>query len=418
MIKERCLERFIRYVKMDTQSREDAGDKYPSTDTQIIFGNLLKQECENMGLSDVRIDPYGYVFAALPGNVPFPDNHKIPVIGFLAHMDTSPEVSGSGVQPVIHTDYKGGDIILPGDSSQVIRVDEHPDLKAKIGEDIITSNGTTLLGADNKVGIAEILTFAEYLIKTPEIFHGDIRICFTPDEEIGAGTKFLNINSFGADFAYTVDGEGTGVIENESFNASTAAITIKGVSVHPGYAKNRLVNALRIASDIITFTGSLPAPENTEAREGYVHPYSIQGGSGEAVLKILLRDFELKGIDEKVRQLENSIDRAKKKFPDAVIQLNVEESYRNMRLKLQEDERVVDYALEAVEKAGIKAKTGQIRGGTDGARLSYMGLLTPNIFTGGHSFHSKTEWISLQDMVKTVETLICLVRIWAEKTDS
>ena len=418
MIKEKCLERFIRYVKMDTQSREDAGDKYPSTDTQIIFGNLLKQECGNIGLSDVRIDHYGYVTASLPGNLPYDVNKETPVTGFLAHMDTSPEVSGSGVQPVIHTDYRGGDIILPGDNSQVIKVDEHPDLKEKIGEDIITSNGTTLLGADNKAGIAEILTFAEYLIKTPEILHGDIRICFTPDEEVGAGTKFFNINSFGADFAYTVDGEGAGVIENENFNASTATVTIKGVSVHPGYAKNKLVNALRIASDIISLTGSLPAPENTEAREGYLHPYSIQGGNGEIVLKILLRDFELEGIDEKVFQLENILERAQKKYSDAAINLKIEESYRNMRLKLQEDERVVEYALEAVKRAGIKAKTGMIRGGTDVARLSYMGLLTPNIFTGGHSFHSKTEWISLQDMVKTVETLICLVQIWAEKSGS
>ncbi|MCK5147679.1 peptidase T [bacterium] len=409
------IDRLFRYVKMDTQSRDDSGEKYPSTEKQKELSKLLVKELKVLGLDSASMDEYGYVMATLASNLSSEDTAKVPTIGFLAHVDTSPDVSGLDVKPVIHANYQGGDIVLPGDTSQIIRENENPDLTTQIGKDIITSDGTTLLGADNKAGIAEIMTMIAYLQDHPEIRHANIKIAFTPDEEVGTGTKFFDVDKFGADYAYTVDGEQVGGIENETFNASAATFTIKGIVVHPGYAKNRLVNAVRIAADIVMALEEYPAPETTEGREGYIHPYVLNGSASEMKIKLLLRDFELEGIKQKSHYLRRIRDRIAAKYPKADISLEVQESYRNMRLKLQEKPEVVDYALEAVRRAGIEPVLNIIRGGTDGARLSYRGLLTPNIFTGGHSFHSKQEWISIQDMEKTVETLVNLVQIWVEK---
>jgi len=414
-MRQSMIDRFLRYVQIDTQSKEGVVDAYPSTEKQKVLGRLLVEELLALGLTDAAMDEHGYIMATLPANLPFDEAVKVPVIGLLAHMDTSPEVSGFNVKPQIHQNYQGGDIVLPGDMSQVIRASENPDLAKQMGHDIITSDGTTLLGADNKAGIAEILTAVAYLKAHPEIKHGTLRIGFTPDEEVGTGTKFFNVEEFGAQYAYTVDGEKAGEVENETFNASAATFKITGVGVHPGYAKGKMVNAVRIAADIVSALADFPAPETTEGREGYIHPYVITGGAYEVTIKMLLRDFELDGNEAKSRHLNEIRERVAAKYPKAEISLDVVESYRNMRLKLEDVPEVVEYAMEAVTRSGMEAHLQIIRGGTDGARLSYMGLPTPNLFTGGHNFHSSLEWISVQDMEKSVETLVHLVQIWVEK---
>ena len=390
-MKDKLLERFFSYVKIDTQSQEDVEDRYPSTEKQKELSKILVNNLKEIGLKDAEMDSHGYVMATLPSNLSKEDERKVPVIGFLGHVDTSPEVSGKDVKPTVHENYQGDDIVLPGDSTQVIKVDENPELKKFVGDDIITSDGTTLLGADNKAGIAEIFMMLENLIQNPDIPHGKIRVGFTPDEEVGTGTKYFDVKKFGADFAYTVDGEKMGEIENETFNASTAIFTIKGINLHPGYAKGKLVNAIRIAADILKELEGDPAPETTEKREGYLHPYVIQGGVEETTIKVLIRDFDQEGMEVKGKRLQNIQKKISDKHSKAVIELDIQESYQNMRVKLDEDPRVVEYALEAVKQSGLEPKLQIIRGGTDGARLSFMGLLTPNIFTGGMNFHSKTE---------------------------
>lgn len=415
-MRKELIERFFKYVKIDTQSKEDVEDCYPSTDKQKELSKLLVRELQDLGLEDAAMDEYGYVMATLKGNLSDDKLAKVPIIGFLGHVDTSPEVSGKNVKPIIHDNYQGGDITLPGDHSQVIKVDENPVLKTNIGNDIITSDGTTLLGADNKAGIAEIMTMIDFLKQNPEIKHGTIRIGFTPDEETGNGTKYFNVQKYGADFAYTVDGGTVGEVENETFNASGAVFIINGINVHPGYAKDKLVNGIRIVAEIIHEMENDPAPENTEMREGYLHPYVIQGGVEKVTLKILLRDFNMAGIEEKSTRLENIRKKIADRYPKSKIKLEIKESYRNMRYKLDEDTRVVEYALEAVKRCGIQPELQLIRGGTDGAKLCYEGLLTPNIFTGGQNFHSKLEWIPIPAMIKTVETLVNLVQIWVEKS--
>lgn len=410
------VDRFFKYVKMDTQSKEGVVEAYPSTEKQKALAQVLVQELLDLGLGDAAMDEYGYVTATLPGNLPAGQAEKVPVIGLLAHMDTSPEVSGKGVNPQIHSQYAGGDIVLPGDTSQIILVSENPDLNEQMGNDIITSDGTTLLGADNKAGIAEIMTAVAHLQAHPEIKHGTVRIGFTPDEEVGTGTRFFDVERFGAKYAYTVDGGRAGEVENETFNASAATFTITGIGVHPGYAKGKMVNAVRIAADIISALEDFPAPETTEQREGYIHPYIVNGGAYEVTIKLLLRDFELAGNEAKSVHLQQIRDRVAEKYPKATIKLNVVESYRNMRLKLEEVPEVVEYALEAVGRSGAPAHLQIIRGGTDGARLSYMGLPTPNLFTGGHNFHSSLEWISVQDMEKAVASLVHLIQIWVERS--
>lgn len=407
------VERFFRYVKIDTQSKEEVEDQYPSTEKQKELSRLLVDELKDMGIADAEMDEFGYVMATLPSNLPAEKTPQIPVIGFLAHVDTSPEISGRDVNPVLHENYSGGDIILSESSGLAIKADENPDLEECMGHDIITSDGSTLLGADDKAGVAEIMTMADVLLKNPTIPRGTIRIGFTPDEEVGAGTKYFDIEKFGAQYAYTVDSGRAGNVENETFNAATAVFRIKGVGVHPGYAKGKLVNATRIASEIIKELEDMPAPETTEKKEGYLHPYSMEGGSYEMTLKILIRDFEIEGLKEKSVFLEGLRERVAEKYPAGDIRLEINDSYMNMRYKLEEAPQVVDLAMESVRCAGIEPHLTSIRGGTDGASLSYRGLPTPNLFTGGHNFHSRFEWVSVQDMELAVNALVHLVELWA-----
>ena len=410
------LERFFRYVKIDTQSQEDVADRYPSTAKQLDLAKILVKELIDLGLKDAAMDEFGIVMATLPSNLAPTEAARIPVIGLIAHLDTSPEVSGKDVKPIIHQNYRGGDIKLPGDPNVIIRQSENPILAEKIGEDIVTSDGTTLLGADDKAGIAEIMSFLSYLQKHPDIKHGTLRIAFTPDEEVGAGTDHFDVKKFGADFAYTVDGETVGEIEIETFNASAGIFTVHGINVHPGYAKGKMVNAIPIAAEIVRLIDREPSPATTEKREGYLHPYVIEGGVEKVTLRVLLRDFDADGIRAKTVRLNEIRDQVASQFPRARIELEVKESYKNMYVKLAENPKVIEYALEATRRAGIQPKTQIIRGGTDGAKLCFMGLPTPNIFTGGHNFHSKQEWISVQDMEKTVATLVNLVQVWVEKS--
>ena len=406
------LDRFLNYVKFDTQSSEES-DTYPSTDKQLDLCRHLVKELKEIGLHEVEITEHGYVFASIFPNV----THQVPTIGFIAHVDTSPEVSGKNVNPVINKKYKGNDIILKKDKSQIIEYEMNPALKDCMGHDIITGDGTTLLGADNKAGIAEIMGAAQFLIENPDVKHGKIRIAFTVDEEVGEGTKFFDTKKFAAEYAYTVDGETVGEIENETFCADTAIVTIEGVNVHPGYAKNILINGIKIAAE---FLEKLPkdgmSPETTEKREGYLHPHAIKGSVEHTELIFLVRDFDVDGLKEKENFLQMLCNKFSNKYRQASIHLEIKESYRNMKQVLDKYPLVVEYAKEAIRRTGLEPKLNLIRGGTDGARLSFMGIPTPNLFTGGHNFHSKREWISVQDMQKAVETIVYLCEIWAQKS--
>lgn len=408
-IGDTAVERFLRYVKFDTQSAE--GSKtYPSTEKQKELGRQLVQELKELGFKDASMDDYGYVTATLTAN----SQRKIPVIGLVAHMDTSHEVSGKDVKPQTHVNYSGGEIVLSGDNSQVIRPSESPELAKKIGHDIITSDGTTLLGADDKAGIAEVVDALHYLSKHPEIEHGTIKVAFTPDEEVGSGVKYFDVKKFGAQYAYTLDGETIGEVENETFCADSLTFTFRGIPFHPGYAKGKLVNSIKIAS---AFVEKLPkgelSPETTEKKEGYVHPNSIQGGVETTTVKFIIRDFEVKGLKEKEEFLRSLAEGTVRSYPKSSFEFKIEESYRNMKYVLDKYPEVVEKALEAVRMSGLEPRIHSIRGGTDGARLCYMGLPTPNIGTGGHNYHSKLEWVSVQDMKKAVEIIINLVKVWA-----
>jgi tripeptide aminopeptidase len=411
---DEMVERFTRYVAIDTQSEENSKG-YPSTAKQLDLSRLLVTELQEMGLKDAELTSHGYVFATLPDN----SGREVPVIGFIAHVDTSPEVTGTNVRPVIHRNYRGGNLVLPEDPAhvQVIRPEDNPALADCIGHDIITTDGTTLLGADNKAGVAEIMTAMDYLVQHPEIVHGTIRIAFTVDEEVGTGTKYFDIEQFGAKYAYTIDGGTAAEIEDETFCADSVTITLKGINMHPGYAKGKMLNSQRLAAEFINF---LPqhtlSPETTEGREGYVHLHGITGSVEETVLKYLIRDFTVEGLEEKEALLRNILGTLQLKYPRLHYEFKVDESYRNMKYVLDKYPLVTEYAMEAVRRTGLSPKQGLIRGGTDGARLSYMGVPTPNIFTGGHNFHSKKEWISVQDMEKAVETIIYLAVLWEEKS--
>ncbi|MBN2413162.1 peptidase T [candidate division KSB1 bacterium] len=409
-----CVDRLLKYVKFDTQSSEDS-TSFPSTDKQKILAKVLVQELLDLGLDDAAMDEWGYVTATLPANI----DTRVPVIGLIAHLDTSPDVSGKDVKTQIHKNYRGGDIVISKESNIILRADENPDLANQIGHDIITSDGTTLLGADNKAGIAEIFDAVNHLVDHPEIKHGTIKVAVMPDEEVGRGSEHFDIKKFGANYAYTVDGETLGEIEDETFCADAVTITVTGVNVHPGYGKNKLVNAVKIAAEIIE---ELPkdglSPETTEKKEGYVHPHVFEGNVEQAVIKFLIRDFTVDGLKEKEKFLKGLSDKVLSAHPKASMEFKVDEYYRNMKYELDKNPKVVDYALEAVERSGIKPKRNFIRGGTDGAQLSYKGLLTPNIFTGGHNFHSRQEWVSAQDMQKAVEVILNLLQIWVEKTES
>ncbi len=404
------LERFLSYVKIDTQSDEES-ESYPSTKKQFDLLNKLEQELTDMGLDDVKKDKWGYVTATLKTN----KKGEIKTIALIAHVDTSPDVSGKDVNPVIHKNYDGKDIILSAKDNVILKVTENPLLKDKIGKTVITTDGTTLLGADNKAGISEIMCAIKYLLDNPNLPRPNIRILFTPDEEVGRGTEHITNEDIKADYGYTIDGEKLGEIEDETFCADTLELDITGIMVHPGYAKDKMINAIKIASEIIDhFPKNGLAPETTEKREGYIHPFTISGGGEKTNVKILLRDFEESGLREKEGYIRNVVETIMKKYKGAKTEVKVTESYRNMKQVLDKHPDVTEKAIKAVELAGIKPLKNIIRGGTDGARLSFMGLPTPNIFTGGSNFHSKYEWITLEDMYKASEVIVNLMKLWAE----
>jgi len=402
-------DRFFSYVKIDTQSNEEASG-FPSSPKQYNLLNLLKDELTAFGLEDVTITTWGYVMATLKTNQPKP----MPTICLIAHVDTSPDVSGENVNPQLHPNYAGNDIVLPKDNV-IIRVSENPILKEKLGKTIITSDGSTLLGADDKAGVAEIMCAIKYLLDHPEAPRPNIRILFTPDEEVGRGTEHITVEEIKADYGYTLDGEKLGEIEDETFCADSVEIVIDGVNVHPGYAKNKMFNSIKIASEIIEqFPKDSMSPETTEKREGYIHPHHFSGNVEKTTVKILIRDFEESGLKEKEAFIKGIVDKMAVKYPKARFDYKVNESYRNMKYVLDKHPAVLDKAIKAVEMAGLVSSKSIIRGGTDGARLSYMGMPTPNVFTGGSNFHSRQEWVALEDMQKASEVIVHLMKLWTE----
>lgn len=407
-----CTERFLRYVKIDTQSDHDSMS-HPSTEKQKDLGRILVEELKAMGIKDAEMDEYCYVYATIPSNT----NKRVPVLCFCSHMDTSPDVTGKDVNPVIHKNYLGGDIILPNNNTQVIKYDEHPQLKDQIGNDIITTDGTTLLGADNKAGIAEIMDAANYLMNHPEIKHGKIRILFTPDEEVGRGVDKVDMKKLGAEIGYTIDGADLGAVENETFSADALTIKVQGFNIHPGFAKDKMESAIKICCEIIS---KLPkdshSPETTEGKAGFVHPVSLKAEVDSAVLKFIIRDFDINGLKESEDMIKNITESVMSKYERSSYEIKIEESYRNMKSVLDEKPEIIQYAMEAIKRAGIEPKLESIRGGTDGSRLSFMGLPCPNIFAGEHAFHSTLEWVSVQDMQKAVETIVNICMIWEERS--
>ena len=411
-LKTSVLERFLRYVTFDTQSTETS-DTYPSTLKQLDLLRHLVGELQAIGLADAAIDEHGYVTATIPATT---QKAGVPVIGFIAHVDTSPEMSGAGVKPIVHRGYQGNDLVLPDDPTAVISAADVPYLRERIGDDIVTASGTTLLGADNKSGVAEIMAAPEHKMANPEIPHGAIRIAFTPDEEVGAGTRYFDVPKFGAKYAYTMDGGQRGEIEMETFSADAMTITFVGFNTHPGYAKGKMVNSIKIAADFISRLpeGEL-SPETTDGYEGFVHPYVLNAGVERTAVKLLIRDFQTAGLQEKEDFLARLAQETVAAFPGAAVETRVEESYRNMREVLDHHPEVVENAREAIRRAGIETRERPIRGGTDGSKLSFMGLPTPNIFAGEQNFHSRLEWVSVQDMEKAVEVILHLGTIWEEK---
>jgi tripeptide aminopeptidase len=407
-----CADRFLNYVKIDTQSDPDS-NTYPSTEKQKDLGRLLVKELIEMGIEDAELDEFGYVYATIESNT----DKDVPVLCFCSHMDTSPDVTGKNVNPIINRNYQGGDIVLTKDPSQVITEEENPALKEQIGNDIITTNGTTLLGADNKAGVAEIMDAANYLITHPEVKHGKVRILFTPDEEIGRGVDKVDMQRLGADIGYTIDGESLGQIENETFSADSVTINIQGFNIHPGFAKDKMENAIKIASEIIE---SLPkdsmSPETTSDMEGFIHPISVKAGNDTATLKFIIRSFSEEELKKQEDYLKKITGEVISKYKRSSFEFIVEESYRNMKEMVDKDPRIIEYAIESVKRAGVSPKLSSIRGGTDGSRLSFMGLPCPNLFAGEHAFHSKLEWVSIQDMEKAVETIVNLCIIWEERS--
>lgn len=404
------LERFLRYVVINTQSNSHSVTN-PSTQHQKDLGKVLVAELKEIGISDAELDEFGYVYATIPATT----NKRVPVICFCSHMDTSPDCSGENVSPIVHRNYQGQDLILPDDPSQIIRKADHPDLQFQLGNDIVTASGTTLLGADNKAGLAEIMDAANFLMANPHIKHGKIRILFTPDEEIGRGVDKVNLEKLGAHYAYTVDGETAGSIENETFSADSAVLTVKGVSSHPGFAKGKMESAIKIASEIVAGLPTEVSPENTEKKEGFIHPVAIGGSVEEAHIEFILRDFEDLELQKYNHLLVNIADKVLIQYPNSSYTLEIKEQYRNMRKVLDNYPDTIRFAKMAIERAGLEPKLQSIRGGTDGSRLSFMGLPCPNIFAGEHAFHGKQEWVSVQDMQKAVETIVNLAVIWEEQ---
>jgi len=408
------MDRFLRYVKIDTQSAEDQPAP-PSTKKQLDLARLLETELKGLGVQNVRVSEWGIVYGMVPGNLA--DNSKVPTIGFIAHMDTSPAVSGANVNAIIHKNYQGGDIVLPNDKTQIITVAQNPDLKNLIGDDIITADGTTLLGSDDKSGIAEVMTMIDTLKQNPSIKHGNIAIAFTPDEEVGGGIEKFDIKGWGAKFAYTVDGEQLGDISNETWSARSATVTFHGKSTHPGTAKGILVNSSYAAGDFLArFPEMVPdRPETTEGRVGFIHPYVGTLDIETSTIKILLRNFDINGLVAQEDAVKKVIAETQKKYPNVKIDYKSELGYLNMKEVLKDYPQLTDFAIEASKRAGVTAELRPIRGGTDGSRLTAEGLPTPNLFTGGHNFHGKLEFNSRRGLEKSTETLVNLVQIWAEK---
>lgn len=406
------LERFLRYVTIHTQS-DPHSESSPSTEFQKDLGRILVKELKEIGIQDAELDEYGYVYASIPAT----SEKNVPVICFCSHMDTSPDCSGESVKPLIHPNYQGQDLVLPDDHSQILKKSEHPDLQFQIGNDVVTASGTTLLGADNKAGLAEIMDAANFLISHPEIKHGKIRILFTPDEEVGRGVDKVDMAKLGAQYAYTVDGETVGSIENETFSADSAILTVRGVSAHPGFAKGKMESAIKIASEIVA---SLPkdkfSPESTTDKDGFIHPVAINGTVEQARIEFILRDFDEAELINYKRLLTAIADEVLEGYPNSNFTLEVKEQYRNMKMVLDKHPDTIRYAEMAIKRSGLEPKLRSIRGGTDGSRLSFMGLPCPNIFAGEHAFHGKQEWVSVQDMQKAVETIVNLAVIWEEES--
>jgi tripeptide aminopeptidase len=403
------LSRFLRYVKINTQS-DPFSTSFPSTLCQKDLSRLLVEELLEIGLLDAHLDEFGYVYATLPSNI----DKIVPVICFCAHVDTSPDAPGENVVPVVHANYNGGKLIFPDNPSLFISPENEPDLSNQIGNDIITASGLTLLGADNKAGVAAIMNAINILVSNPSIPHGTIKVLFTPDEEIGKGVNFVNLEKLGADFAYTIDGERKGTIEDETFSADSVEIIFKGVSAHPGFAFGKMQNSIKMAG---MFLDLLPkdklSPETTKEKEGFVHPVHIAGKSESTTVQLIVRDFELNGLLEKEKDIQNLVNKVLESFPDSSAEITITEQYRNMKEVFKKYPFITDYAVKAIKNIGINPVKSYIRGGTDGARLSFMGLPCPNLFAGEHAFHSLKEWVSVQDMEKSSEMIIHLAAIWA-----
>jgi tripeptide aminopeptidase len=405
-------ERFLRYVQVDTQS-DPQSNTSPSTEKQKDLGKILTEELIQIGLTDAHMDEWGYVYATIPSNT----DKKVPVICFCAHVDTAPDCSGTNVKPIVHENYKGDDIVLPDEQSQVLRLSEYPYLKTQIGNDIITASGTTLLGSDDKAGVAEIMDLANFLMINKNVKHGKIKILFTPDEEVGKGVNHVDMKKLGADFGYTLDGGEAGSLEDETFSADGVKVIIHGVIAHPGYAKDKMINAMKIAGEILA---ALPkdrlSPESTDGKRGFIHPVRVEGIAEKCSIDFIIRDFETPGLKKKEDYLRTQIEERMRTYPNASFEFHVTEQYRNMKEILDLHPDVVEFAKEAITRAGLKLKMESIRGGTDGSRLSFMGLPCPNLFAGEQAIHSKLEFISVQDMNKAVETMVHLAMVWEEKS--
>ncbi|MBM3421070.1 MAG: peptidase T [Bacteroidetes bacterium] len=409
---EKLLERFLRYVRIGTAS-DDKSDNSPTTEGQILLGRLLRDEMEEIGITDASVDENGYVTGTIPGNA----GPEVPVIGFIAHLDTSPEMPGDNVNPQVIRNYNGDQIPLNKKQGIILSPSEFPELRNYIGQTIITTDGTTLLGADNKAGIAEIMTAAEILLKRRDFKHGNVRICFTPDEEIGRGANRFNVKNFGAEFAYTIDGGEPGSLEYETFNAASVTVTIQGKSIHPGIAKNQMINSINVANEFCNLLPRAERPEHTEGYEGYFHVYDIKGGVDSTTMKVLVRDHSGEKFQARKNLLLEITEWLNRRYGDNSITLNIRDEYYNMRQRIEPFMHIVKIAEEAIERCGIKPVITPVRGGTDGARLSYMGLPCPNVFTGGHNFHGRFEFIPIESMQKAVEVICEIVKINAEKSD-
>ena len=405
-------ERFLRYVQIDTQS-DPQSNSSPSTEKQKDLSKILAEELKQIGIADAHMDEWGYVY----GTIPATTDKKVPVICFCAHVDTAPDCSGTNVKPLVHKNYQGQDIVLPDDTSQVLRPNEYPYLKTQMGNDIITASGLTLLGSDDKAGVAEIMDLANFLVMNKNVKHGVIKILFTPDEEVGKGVNKIDMKKLGADFGYTLDGGDAGSLEDETFSADGVQVIIHGVIAHPGYAKDKMVNAMKIAGEVLA---ALPkdrlSPESTDGKRGFIHPVRLEGIAEKCTIDFIIRDFETAGLAKKEDFLRTQIEERMRTYPKATFEFNVTEQYRNMKEILDVNLHVVEYAKEAIARAGLELKMESIRGGTDGSRLSFMGLPCPNLFAGEQAIHSKLEFISVQDMNKAVETMVHLAQVWEEKS--